>query len=272
MLLPCVTCHGCKVSDWELLCDWPSLNAKATRMMRAMVAARPMGAVATEHYKGTRKGLMLYGPGSPVKFPIVKRHLKYGGRVAMWDLGYWDRKDAMRLSIDNLHPSPEQIARSPTIARREFFLREDADPKGHILLVGLGPKSVWAYGLGMMQEWERAKLEDLRKRYPNREIRWRPKGTNPAPLMDLKLLHGVPIEEALKGCSLLVCRHSNAAVDACIAGVPVECEDGAAYALYRNNPNPTREQRAEFLARLTWWEWNRTEAAAAWDWIEGAIA
>lgn len=78
---------------------------------------------------------------------------------------------------------------------------------------------------------------------------------------------GMPIDEALRGASLVVCRHSNVAVDACVAGIPVECDDGAAAALYRGNPNPTREQRAEFLRRLTFWEWRPDEAAQAWDWI-----
>ena len=35
------------------------------------------------------------------------------------------------------------------------------------------------------------------------------------------------IADVLNGCSVVVCRHSNVAVDACIAGVPVECEGGA---------------------------------------------
>ena len=42
---------------------------------------------------------------------------------------------------------------------------------------------------------------------------------------------------------------------------------GLAAALYRGNPSPTREQRAEFLRRLTFWEWRPDEAAQAWAWI-----
>lgn len=258
---------------WEIIADWPSLNAKATRMMRALIEAAPAGASVVGQYIGQRRLLMLYGPGSPVKLPIVRRHLKFGGRVAMWDLGYWDRADAMRLSIDAFHPTEAQLEMKAGVdGRRQFNLREDADQAGPILLVGLGAKSVYAYGLGKVQEWERAKVEDLRRRYPGREILWRPKGDRVLPLLDLQLRHGMPIEEALRGCSLVVCRHSNVAVDACIAGIPVECEDGAAQALYRGNPSPTREQRAVFLNRLSWWNWSRFEAAEAWSWIEKVIA
>lgn len=257
---------------WEILADWPSLNAKATRMMRALLEAAPKGAQAVGQYTGTKRLLMLYGPGSPVKLPVVHRHLRQGGRVAMWDLGYWDRGDAMRLSVDALHPTAEQIAMTPVTGRREFTLREDADPAGPILLVGLGPKSVYAYDLRPGQEWERAKVRELRARFPRRQIVWRPKGHYAVPLQDLQVRHGMPIEEALRGCSMVVCRHSNVAVDACIAGIPVECEDGAAAALYRGNPAPTPEQRLEFLHRLSWWNWSRLEAGAAWDWIERVVA
>jgi hypothetical protein len=62
----------------------------------------------------------------------------------------------------------------------------------------------------------------------------------------------------MRGCSLVVCRHSNVAIDACIAGVPVECDDGAAFALYRNGPQPDENARREFLGRLAWWNWGGT--------------
>lgn len=256
---------------WEVLVDHP-LNGKATRMMAALVQAAPAGIVETRQYEGNHRCLMLYGPGSPAKLPKVRRHLKFGGRVAMWDLGYWDRLDSMRLSIDTMHPTPEQIAMSPGTGRREFELRQDAAPDGPILLIGLGAKSVYAYGLGLSLDWELAKVADLRRRYPGREILWRPKGDKVLPLLDLKLCHGMPIEEALKGCSLLVCRHSNTAIDACMAGVPVECEDGAAAALYAAGPTTTPAQRLDFLNRLTWWQWSRFEAPAAWEWIQRVTA
>jgi hypothetical protein len=125
-------------------------------------------------------------------------------------------------------------------------------------------KSGRLYGLNTMQ-WELAQMPRLKSM--GREILWRPKGKQTPILSGATLKHGMPIEEALKGCSLVVCRHSNVAVDACIAGIPVECEDGAAWTLYRHGTTPTREQRAEFLRRLGWWNWRPSEAAQAWNWI-----
>ena len=215
---------------------------------------------------------MLYGPGSPVRLPIVRGHVERGGRVAMWDLGYWNRETAMRLSVDALHPKPEHLEMAPAgPGRREFQLREDASAGGPVLLIGLGSKSVFAYGIKDTMAWERRQLKHLRQRFPQRTIYWRPKGRKVIPLPGTTLMHSMPIEKALRGCSLVVCRHSNVAVDACVAGVPVECEDGAALALYRDNPAPTAAERAEFLRRLTWWEWDRSEAREAWAWTERVV-
>jgi hypothetical protein len=211
---------------------------------------------------------MLYGPGAVRRLPIVRRHVAAGGRVAMWDLGYWDREDGMRLSIDDLHPSAKMLGMAPEgPGRREFVLREDCDPTGPILLIGLGRKSCLAWGYAPL-EWEGRKLSKLRAAFPARRILWRPKGREMVGLGGLDVSHGTSIEEALRGCSLVVCRHSNVAIDACVAGVPVDCEDGAALALYRDGASPSREARFEFLRRLTWWEWRSKEAAKAWKWIQ----
>jgi hypothetical protein len=177
----------------------------------------------------------------------------------------------MRVSIDVLHPTAAQLAMAPEgQCRRAHELREDAKKEGPILLVGMGLKSVAMYGLVPMQ-WERDTLRHLRQKYPQHRVLWRPKGRRASILPGTQLFHGMPIEDALRGLSLVVCRHSNVAIDACIAGVPVECEDGAARALYRGNRNPTREQRAEFLRQLGWWNWRPHEAAQAWDWIRRVI-
>lgn len=252
---------------WEVLTDWSRLSAKATRFMRAMVVDAPRNSIATERYRGTRRGLMLYGPGAPDKLPVIRGHVAAGGIVAMWDMGYWERKDAMRLSVNDLHPTPAQLNASPLGGRgRGFALREDADAGGPILLVGLGRKSVFAYNLPQDQGWERNKVADLRRRFPERKIFWRPKGEHAAPLMDLPLRHGMPIEEAMAGCSLVVSHHSNASVDAALAGVPFETECGAA--IWLQKKPFTVENRRAFLERLSYWEWSRFEAGSAWQWVE----
>lgn len=254
------------IDGWEILIGDGPMARRGVQIMQAMVDAAPAGSLAAHRYTGRRRGLMIYGAGLHHRAQALRRHIAEGGRVAVWDLGYWDRDDAMRLSVDGLHPTADQLALAPAGCRRTHDLREDGNQNGPILLIGLGHKSAELYGVRPM-EWERRKLQELWQRFPGREILWRPKRPADGPLPGATMRTGMPIEDALRGCSLVVCRHSNVGVDACIAGVPVETEDGAARALYASNPAPTRAERAEFLRRLGWWNWRPTEAPQAWAWI-----
>ncbi len=236
-------------------------------MLSALADSAPPGSVVTNFYQGRHRMLVMYGVGLPRRFIDMRRHIEIGGHVACWDLGYWDRDEAMRVSIDGLHPTAAQLTLAPADeSRRNHVLREDADPNGPILLCGLGKKSALMYGLQPMQ-WERKALKALKDTYPNRVIRWRPKGQQYAALPGAVMWHHGTIEEAMRGCSLVVCRHSNVAIDACIAGVPVQCVAGAALSLYALNQTPTRDQRSEFLRQLGFWNWAPSEAPGAWAWL-----
>lgn len=244
----------------------PPMSRRGEKMLRALARCAPPGSVATSRYAGQHEVLVIYGPGAPVRLEQARQHRAGGGHVVMWDLGYWDRDHTLRLAVDSMHPTTAQLEATPDVHRATFRLREDADPSGPIMLVGLGDKSCVAYGYSRM-EWERRQLAGLRARFPDRQIVWRPKGAQATGIAGTTLRHGMPIAEALVGCSLVVCRHSNVAVDACIAGVPVECEDGAAHALYHGNPNPDAQQRARFLRQVAWFNWGFGEGPQCWQWI-----
>lgn len=243
---------------------------RGRRMLDALAANAPIGSHITKGYGGNARVLIMYGAGLDYRSNVMRQHLKRGGRVIAWDLGYWDRENAMRMSIDGIHPKPEHIVQAPGTPRRQFVLRQDANPDGPILLIGIGFKSVCAYDLGYLQ-WEKMKVSELSARFKGKKILWRPKGKDHARLPGTELTVGMPIEHAMRGCSLIVCRHSNVAVDACIAGIPVECEDGAAYALYKDNPNPSVEQRLDFLNRLSWFNWQIGDAQATWSHIQRIV-
>jgi hypothetical protein len=176
----------------ELLIDPPFIS-RASAWLAALAKANP-GAKVTRGYRGRHRLLVLYGVGHPVRARTAKIHLRAGGRVAMWDLGYWNRNESMRLSIDRNHPTAEQLAANdhrtprhrPKLAGEKSF-----DPDGPILLCGLGPKS---------------------------------------------------------------CKHLGLTV--------------AAFALYKDDPNPGEDARREFLARLAWWNWGNHEAVQAWRFME----
>lgn len=253
----------------EILFDSP-LAPRGRSMLNAMLEAAP-GAVVTNNYIGRHKLLMMHGVGRPDRMAAFRQHKARGGHIVLWDLGYWQREEAMRLSVNGLHPTPTQLALAPTGEwRAHWHLRSDGDPSGPVLLIGLGDKSASMYGLQPMQ-WERATLARIKSTYPGRRVLWRPKGKTLMPLAGTTLCHGVTIEQALAGCSLMVCRHSNVGVDACIAGVPVQCEGGAALALYANGSSPSIDERMEFIRRVGFWNWRPKEATQAWAWINKVI-
>lgn len=250
-------------------------SVRGKKIIEAMIRAVPQGVRLSVNSQWQREApvLMTYGLGHAQRHVWTDAHRRAGGRIIGWDLGYW-RRDVpidfnMRLTIDADHPWQRlQVMPSGRFDSDNIRLRNDFDPNGAIVLCGLGNKQRRWKGLGA-REWECRKLSDLRARYPGRRIIYRPKKPEAAPA-NLELSEG-SIEQALRGASLLVCSHSNVAVDACIAGVPVECEDGAAFALYAKNSNPSPAERLAFLHSLAHWQYSTNEAPMAWDFIRNQL-
>jgi hypothetical protein len=237
-------------------------------MMHALAESAPKRTLISYEYEAKRRVLMLYGAGYyKERFTLMQQHLERGGQAIVWDKGYWDRDNSLRFSLDGLHPSASLLAAAPEYAvRRKIELREDADSQGPILLAGLGYRgcSLWFKRDG---EWEEKTLAMIRERWPGREVKWRPRDFPYPNIKGVSLSVETHIEDALKGCSMVVCHCSNVAVDATIAGIPVVCEGGAAQILYRDSPHATRSAREDFLRRLGWFNWSVPEARYAWKWI-----
>lgn len=220
----------------------------------------------TQSYEGKSDLLVLYGVGHVDRAPVRTKHLESGRNVILWDVGYFGRKKIagfLRCSINHDHPQAF-LSLTPSKPTRWAFhgipLRNDYNDKGPIILVGLGPKT--RVYLPELENWELNKLRDLRRAYPNRRIIYRPKPRRVHPKLTIETDAASPIEDILRGASLVVCRHSNVAIDACIAGIPFETDDGAAYWLRGKEYTP--QVRLDFLQRLAWWQWHKTEADEAW--------
>lgn len=214
------------------------------------------------HYIGVGRLLYLYGVGASDRRQARAAHAALHRHTVTFDLGYFQRQRYMRVAVTRDHPqalldiTPTDSARWDSLG---IALREDFDPDGPIVLVGLGRKQHRIPGI---TGWEEDKLRWLKKNYPGREVFYRPKPGK----MQLELPLGIPvlpasmpIEEALRGKSLVVCRHSNVAVDAAVAGVPSLVEDGAA-AWLQDKPF-TPEVRLDFLRRVAYWQWHKEELA-----------
>jgi hypothetical protein len=225
--------------------------------------------------------IALYGLGAPERIGYADC-----GRLIAFDAGYWNRKLApdrrsYRVSVNGFH-CPKTVAQVPCAGVERLSsagIQCNADriyPNGPILLVGNGPKSVATFAGG----WTAAKSREIRRLFPGRKILYRPKPKRPLePGIDHDGIANGGIEDVLQRVSLVVCRHSNVAVDACRAGVPVVCDDGAAASIYPKSlrhweQQPSYAERLDFLQRLAWWQWSPVECrdGGFWPWMLGALA
>ena len=256
----------------------PLWHQRAQGLMRAAIeGARGLDARGLSGTPRDDAYVVLYGLGGRDRVHYANRE-----RLIAFDAGYWDRKGPdrkYRVAIGGFH-SPQHIMRGPYPGDGRWgasglSIAPDRDSKGPILLVGNGPKSN-AVGSG---GWSAAMSRELRKRFPGRKVLNRPKPKKP---MEQGVSHdGIAsgaIDDVLRGVSLVVCRHSNVAVDACRMGVPVVCEDGAAAAIYPQRlgdaeNQPGLDMRTEFLHRLAWWQWSAAECRSGqfWGWMVGVL-
>lgn len=248
----------------------PSLSA-APILHAVADAARAAGDTVREtgRYEGRSEWLVLHGLGAPAHDAARRAHLKRGGHVLAWDFGYWDRVKVtghMRMTIDDDHPQ-RWLDRTPPGGRPVPALREDGDPAGHILLIGLGRKSRKYLGVPL---WERQAYARLAQRFPGRRIIFKPKSGDTTRLPCEMAPSDASIEGLLRGAALVVCRHSNCAVDAATAGVEFEAEDGAATWLQAREFTPAN--RLEFLQRLAWWQYKPHEASVAWSFAKQVVS
>lgn len=221
--------------------------------------------------------VVLYGLGAPDRVHFATRD-----RLIAFDAGYWDRHGddrRFRVSLGGFH-CPTRIMRGEQPDAKRWNesgleIREGGNPSGPILLVGNGPKSNAVGASG----WAARKSIELKRAFPDRRVLYRPKPKRP---LEPGVRHdGVAvglIDEVLQGVSLVVCRHSNVAVDACRTGVPVVCDDGAAAAIYPRtleqwHEQPNQATREAFLHRLAWWQWTQQECrdGSFWRWMRGQL-
>ncbi len=218
--------------------------------------------------------LVMYGAGSFERTTMLRSHLAAGGRVMCFDRGYFGRSavaehEHYRVAIDQLHVSPEDLESTTDnksrLDRFNITLRDDYVGSGPVVVAGMGPKS--CAGL-RLTDWDMKALMAAQKRFPKHRIVYRPKTRKADRRLSAVRWRWTdrlnPIELVLRGASLAIMRHSNVAVDACIAGVPVECEDGAAMWLYRSGSKQSPARREVFLRKLAWWNWRMNEMESAW--------
>lgn len=165
-------------------------------------------------------------------------HYKSGRRRAVYiDLGYWGRRKRTRYDgyhkvvVNSRHPTAYfQNVAHPSDRFDAFGIPVQPWRKrgGHILLAGMSAKAAYCEGFSP-EQWEREAVAELRK-HTDRTIIYRPKPnwTGARPIVGTRMECDVPLEKHLQGCHALVSYHSNAGIDAILAGVPVITAGGVA--------------------------------------------
>ncbi len=243
-------------------------SISAEEILKSMRASCPVRHKMTPRYEGLSDVLMVWGAGSPDNANAILQQGRRGKFSVSWDYGYFGRAKRggyLRVSLNDWHPQ-RWLDRTPAHPdrweRHGIQLREDGHPDGHIILVGMGPKShKYLHSTG----WEQRKLTELRSRFPDRRIIYRPKPGRTFANLDCETALGGGIDELMVGASLVVCRHSNVAVDAAVAGINFECQDGAAQWLTEKPYNVA--SRLDFLQRLAYWQWLPSESVEAWEFL-----
>lgn len=187
------------------------------------------------------------------------------------DLGYWGRERGYyRFSLNNW--SPEAYVSAGHSSRRFEALGLNIKPwrkdGREIVVAGSTEKACRDHGL-VYQEWERRVIQRLQG--CGRPIVYRPKPNDnkatdiPGAVMDRR-----SISDALDTAYAWVTHHSNSAVDALLAGVPVHCETGAGATLSVPldciSDAPLLEGREQFLFDVAWLQWNYEEMKSGECW------
>lgn len=172
---------------------------------------------------------VFYGLAGPLARAIAD-YPRTGRKAVYVDLGYWGRKDGgsrwsgfHKLSVNGRHPT-DYFQQRKHLGDRAAVHGLKAAPwrtGRKILLCGMGPKGARAEGFAA-NEWERQMVMHLRQ-ITERPILYRPKPNwvQYRPIIGTTLVDAqIALRDQLEDVHAVVSHHSNANVEALLAGVP----------------------------------------------------
>lgn len=212
---------------------------------------------------------------------MFEAYRKTGRHYVYVDLGYWARKRSRndyagyhKAVVDARHAT-KYFRRARPGDRLIGVPRLEPWKNGggpHIIVAGMSAKGAAASGLRPL-EWETATIARLRE-LTTRRIIYRPKPSwrDARPLPGALFSPGTqPIAEVLREAHALVTYHSNAAIDALAAGIPVHAADGLASVMSMPSLDcieaPPRDgDRGQFFADVGYCHWTVPEMADGTMW------
>lgn len=197
-------------------------------------------------------------------------YLKKYPQYAYADLGFWQREIYYRMTVGGW--GSESYVRGNLPAARLASLGVEIKPwresGDEIVVMGSSRKSAREHGFEYM-EWERKAVESLRG--SGKRIVYRPKPTDKEKVPITGCGYDErPLEDSLAKAWAVVTHHSNAAVMALAAGVPVHCQIGAAAAFSVPLDSLSDPEllcgREQFLADVAWLQWTLDEMRSGECW------
>lgn len=261
-------------------------NPRSRRIAEAMRAGIRLAGdeveLATAYFGRGVQGDVAIAYGWNTWHQAFEAYRAAGRHFVYIDLGFWGRKPKGRrlegyhkVVVDAWHdeafrvgnPPDRYAASGPPV---QPFRIDDG--RRYIVVAGMSAKSARTHGL-QPEEWERWAIREIR-RHTDRPIVYRPKPS----WADATVLPGAgyspPSETTasiLGRAYAVVTHHSNLAVDAVIAGVPVFAKTGVAAAVSMraleeiDNP-PFPDDRRPWLADVAYCQWTPAEMEAGLCW------
>lgn len=252
----------------------------------------PVRLIDERHWDGSIQADVAVFYGLEGNTPAIFEAYRQEARAVYIDLGYWGRREGGRwagyhkISVGARHPTAYLMRKAMSSDRLAHFnldvkpWRAAENPNGHILVAGMGDKGAIAEGF-KPEEWEREAIERLQQ-VTHRTIVYRPKPSwkDARPIPGTRFSpHAIPLEAELANCWCVVTHHSNVAVDAIVAGIPVICVEGVAahVSSVMTDQWMTREQvespgqvenlhRIQWMANLAYCQWSIREMAQGLPW------
>lgn len=264
-------------------------HARSTAVCKAMARGVRAAGDLVSVVPATRAGspshdvAIFYGLAGRLK-NVLREYGESRKRHAVYiDLGYWGRKAGGRflgyhkVAVDSRHPTDyfQRVAHPGDRAAALGLKVEPWREKGeHILVAGMGPKGAAAEGF-FPGQWEARTIAMLRK-HTKRPIIYRPKPNyriaRPIPGAEFDApADGVPLADRLRNAHAVVVNHSNVAVEALLAGVPVFAAKGAASVMGLSDLSRIEEPifpdgREQWMADLAYTQFNVKEMGAGVAW------
>lgn len=233
----------------------------------------------SDNYKGIDSDIAVFYGLSDRLSEIMQDYSAQAVAVHI-DLGYWRRRIATRydgyhkITINSRHPDAYFRNKKHSHFRfNQLGLRVDPwqNNTKHIMVAGMSAKAAIAEGFSP-EEWEKRTIERLRS-ITDRKIIYRPKPnwSGATLIQGTEFQRNIDLRVALCNCHAVVTHHSNVAVDALLAGVPVFCERGVASVMSVNDYNmietPLRpDDRNAWANDVAYCQWSLSEMSSGLPW------